>query len=68
MSDAWATARELIERHGAEATLVAECRAIEELMGGDAAASAAWERVITALDALIEEPAGARRPAALLLH
>ena len=56
LSDVWTTARLLVERYGADATAVAESEAIDGLLCGDAAESATWERVIAAVETLLERP------------
>jgi hypothetical protein len=52
--DVWATARLLTERHGTDATAVAEMRADEYATRGDLAGQAAWRRVALAAAELLD--------------
>jgi hypothetical protein len=52
--DVWATAKLLIEKHGAEAPALAEIRADEYAARGDSAGWAAWQRVARAAEEMLD--------------
>jgi hypothetical protein len=66
MQDIWATAKQLVAIHGTNARIVAESQAFEDLLCGDAEASALWQQVTEAVETLLDHDPRAFNPPATI--